>query len=110
MDNIKILNVGFGNIVLANRIVAIVSPDSAPMKRLKEEARERGKLIDATYGRRTRSIIITDSNHVILSAVQPETSASRLLDKEVKFDRDAEEADIEPGETDADAAEESTEK
>lgn len=110
MDNVKILNVGFGNIVLANRIVAIVSPDSAPMKRLKEEARERGKLIDATYGRRTRSIIITDSNHVVLSAVQPETSASRLLDKEVKFDRDAEEADIEAGENEAEASGENTEK
>lgn len=95
MDTVRLLNVGFGNIVLANRIIAIVSPDSAPMKRLKEDARERGMLIDATYGRRTRSIIITDSNHVVLSAVQPETSAGRLLDKEVKFDRelDAEDDD-----------------
>ncbi|MEZ7891907.1 MAG: DUF370 domain-containing protein [Candidatus Wallbacteria bacterium] len=98
MDSIKILNVGFGNIVLANRVIAIVSPDSAPMKRLKEDARDRGKLIDATYGRRTRSIIITDSNHVILSAVQPETSASRLLDKEVKFEKEDIE-DMEEGET-----------
>ncbi len=89
MENIKLLNVGFGNIVLANRIIAIVSPDSAPMKRLKEDARERGMLIDATYGRRTRSIIITDSNHVVLSAVQPETSAGRLLDKELKFGGEA---------------------
>lgn len=86
MNNIKLLNVGFGNVVLANRIIAIVSPDSAPMKRLKETARERGMLIDATHGRRTRAIIITDSNHVILSAVQPETSASRLMDKELKFE------------------------
>lgn len=81
---IRLLNVGFGNVVLAGRVVAIVSPDSAPMKRLKEEAREAGRLIDATYGRRTRAIIITDSNHVILSAVQPETAAARLLDKEEK--------------------------
>lgn len=86
--NIKLLNVGFGNIVLSNRIIAIVSPDSAPMKRLKEDARERGMLIDATHGRRTRAIIITDSNHVVLSAVQPETSAGRLLDKEVKFEKE----------------------
>jgi hypothetical protein len=81
---IKLLNVGFGNVVLANRVVAIVSPDSAPMKRLREDARESGRLIDATYGRRTRAIIITDSNHVILSAVQPETAANRLVDKEEK--------------------------
>ncbi len=81
---VKLLNVGFGNVVIANRVVAIVSPDSAPMKRLKEDAKESGKLIDATYGRRTRAIIITDSNHVILSAVQPETAANRLIDKEEK--------------------------
>jgi len=74
----KLLNVGFGNIVEANRVVAIVGPDSAPIKRLKEEARDRGKLIDATYGRRTRAIIITDSDHVLLSAIQPETAAGRL--------------------------------
>ncbi len=75
---IKLLNVGFGNIVVADRVIAIVGPDSAPIKRLKEEARDRGKLIDATYGRRTRAIIITDSDHVILSAIQPETAAGRL--------------------------------
>jgi len=74
----KLLNVGFGNIVVANRVVAIVGPDSAPIKRLKEEARDRGKLIDATYGRRTRAIIISDSDHVVLSAIQPETAAGRL--------------------------------
>ncbi|HOT74212.1 MAG TPA: DUF370 domain-containing protein [Candidatus Wallbacteria bacterium] len=100
--NIKLLNVGFGNVVLANRIIAIVSPDSAPMKRLKEDARERGMLIDATHGRRTRAIIITDSNHVVLSAVQPETSAGRLLDKEVKFEK--EEAFEEAAEDDSDGA------
>ena len=75
---IKLINIGFGNIVSANRIVAIVSPDSAPIKRIVQEARDRGMLIDATYGRRTRAVIIMDSDHVILSAVQPETVANRL--------------------------------
>ncbi|MBI2875139.1 MAG: DUF370 domain-containing protein [Firmicutes bacterium] len=79
---IKLVNIGFGNIVSANRIVAIVSPESAPVKRTVQEARDRGMLIDATYGRRTRAVIITDSDHVILSAVQPETVASRLAAKE----------------------------
>jgi len=74
----KLLNIGFGNTVVASRIVAIVSPASAPMKRLKEDARQSNKLVDATMGRRTRSIIITDSNHVILSGVQAETIAQRL--------------------------------
>ncbi|NOZ85777.1 MAG: DUF370 domain-containing protein [Deltaproteobacteria bacterium] len=74
----KLLNVGFGNVVVLSRIVAIVSPQSAPMKRLKEEARSNGKLIDATQGRRTRSIVITDSDHVVLSAVQAETIAQRF--------------------------------
>ncbi|HHX23614.1 MAG: extracellular matrix/biofilm regulator RemA [Tepidanaerobacteraceae bacterium] len=76
--DIKLVNVGFGNIVSANRIVAIVSPESAPIKRIIQEARDRGMLIDATYGRRTRAVIITDSDHVVLSAVQPETVAHRL--------------------------------
>ena len=79
---IKLINIGFGNIVSANRIISIVSPDSAPIKRIIQEARERGVLIDATYGRRTRAVIITDSDHVILSAVQPETVAHRLANKE----------------------------
>jgi extracellular matrix regulatory protein A len=77
--DLKLLNIGFGNTVIANRVVAIVSPASAPMKRLKEDARLGNKLIDATMGRRTRSIIITDSDHVILSGVQAETIAQRLL-------------------------------
>jgi len=72
------VNIGFGNIVAANRIIAIVSPESAPIKRIIQEAREKGVLIDATYGRRTRAVIVTDSSHVILSAVQPETVANRL--------------------------------
>ena len=80
---IKLINIGFGNIVSANRIVAIVSPESAPIKRIIQEARDRGMLIDATYGRRTRAVIITDSDHVVLSAVQPETVAHRLSNKDV---------------------------
>ena len=76
----KLINIGFGKMVSANRLVAIVSPESAPIKRIIADARERGSLIDATYGRRTRAVIITDSDHVILSAVQPETVATRLDD------------------------------
>ena len=76
--DIKLINIGFGNIVSANRIVAIVSPESAPIKRIIQEARDGERLIDATYGRRTRAVIIMDSDHVILSAVQPETVAHRV--------------------------------
>ena len=79
---IKLINIGFGNIVSANRIVAIVSPESAPIKRVITEARERGILVDATYGRRTRAVIIADSGHVILSAVQPETVKHRLQSRD----------------------------
>ncbi|MGP1367241.1 MAG: extracellular matrix/biofilm regulator RemA [Schwartzia sp. (in: firmicutes)] len=82
---IKLLNIGFGNIVPLNRIIAIVSPESAPMKRLIQEAREAGRLIDATYGRRTRAVIIVDSSHVILSAVQPETVAHRAAGDESEY-------------------------
>lgn len=74
----KLINIGFGNVVVASRVVAVVSPESAPIKRIKEDARQEKRLIDATYGRRTRAVIIVDSNHVILSAVQPETMAQRL--------------------------------
>ncbi|MBE7013093.1 MAG: DUF370 domain-containing protein [Ruminococcaceae bacterium] len=80
--DMKLINIGFGNIVSANRLIAIVSPDSSPVKRLIQDARDRGMLIDATYGRRTRAVIITDSDHVILSAVQPETVANRMTAKE----------------------------
>jgi regulator of extracellular matrix RemA (YlzA/DUF370 family) len=80
--SIKLINIGFGNIVSANRIISIVSPESAPIKRIIQEARDRGMLIDATYGRRTRAVIITDSDHIILSAVQPETVAHRLVAKD----------------------------
>ncbi|MGI6264831.1 MAG: extracellular matrix/biofilm regulator RemA [Acutalibacteraceae bacterium] len=74
----KLINIGFGNMVLAHRLVAIVSPESAPIKRIVQEARDRGSLIDATYGRRTRAVLITDSEHVILSALQPETLGGRV--------------------------------
>ncbi|AFZ26931.1 hypothetical protein Cylst_4879 [Cylindrospermum stagnale PCC 7417] len=77
--DIQLINIGFGNIVSANRVVAIVSPESAPIKRIITDARDRGQLIDATYGRRTRAVIITDSSHVILSAIQPETVANRFV-------------------------------
>lgn len=78
----KLINIGFGNVVAAGRIVAVLAPDSAPMKRLKELAKESGKLVDATQGRRTRSIIITDSDHIILSSVQVETVAQRITGSE----------------------------
>ena len=78
----KLVNVGFGNMVAAARLVAIVSPDSAPVRRLVQDARETGRVIDATYGRRTRAVIVTDSDHVVLSAIQPETIAGRLDEKQ----------------------------
>jgi len=74
----QLINIGFGNIVSANRIIAIVSPESAPIKRIVQEAKENGNAVDATYGRRTRAVVIMDSGHIILSAVQPETVAGRL--------------------------------
>ena len=74
----KLLQIGFGNTVIVDRVVAVVTPNSSPMKRLREEAKKSGLLIDATCGRKTRSIIITDSNHVILSAIQADTIAQRL--------------------------------
>ena len=77
--DIKLINIGFGNIVSANRVVAIVSPESAPIKRVIADARDRGQLVDATYGRRTRAVLIMDSGHVILSAIQPETVAQRFV-------------------------------
>jgi len=75
-----LINIGFGNVVSASRVIAIVTPGSSPMKRLREEAKKRGKLVDATEGRRTRSIIITDSDHVILSALQAETITQRFTE------------------------------
>jgi regulator of extracellular matrix RemA (YlzA/DUF370 family) len=79
---IRLINIGFGNIVSAERLIAIVSPESAPIKRVITEARQKGRLIDATYGRRTRAVVIMDSDHVILSAVQPETVAHRIVAKD----------------------------
>jgi len=75
---VKLLNVGFGNMVAAGRIVAVIAPDSAPVKRLVQEARDGGHLIDATAGRRTRAVLMMDTGHVVLSAVQPETIGGRL--------------------------------
>ncbi len=81
-EGIKLINIGFGSLVSANRLIAIISPESAPVKRIIQEARDRGMLVDATYGRRTRAVLITDSDHVILSAIQPETVAHRLYGKD----------------------------
>ena len=78
----KLINIGFGNMVSTGRLIAIVSPESAPIKRMVQEARERGMLIDATYGRRTRAVLVMDNDHIILSAIQPETVAGRLNTKE----------------------------
>ncbi len=78
MEKKKLLNIGFGNAVVISRVVAIVGPTSSPMRRLREEAKQAGRLIDATQGRKTRSLIITDSNHCILSAIQPETISQRF--------------------------------
>ncbi len=75
----KLINIGYGNMVSANRIITIVSPESAPIKRIIQEARDNGVLIDATYGRRTRAVIIMDSGHVVLSSIQPETVANRFV-------------------------------
>ena len=82
----RLVNIGFGNIVSADRLIAIVSPESAPIKRIIQEARESGRLIDATCGRRTRAVVITDSDHIILSAIQPETVANRLDTRETPED------------------------
>ncbi|MEL6468540.1 MAG: DUF370 domain-containing protein [Cyanobacteria bacterium J06623_4] len=84
----KLINIGFGNIVSASRVVAIVSPESAPIKRIISDARERGQLVDATYGRRTRAVMITDSGHVVLSAIQPETVAHRFVSQKDTLQKD----------------------
>ena len=80
----KLINIGFGNMISAGRLIAIVSPESAPIKRMVQEARDRGVLIDATYGRRTRAVLIMDSDHIVLSALQPETVAARLGGRELE--------------------------
>ena len=84
----QLINIGFGNIVSSDRIVAIVSPESAPIKRLVQEAKDQGRAIDATCGRRTRAVIVMDSNHVVLSAVQPETVAGRFEDDSSKIENE----------------------
>ncbi len=78
----KLINIGLGNMVTSNRLIAVVSPESAPIKRMVQEAKENGNAIDATYGRRTRAVLIMDSDHIVLSAIQPETIANRLSDAE----------------------------
>ena len=80
----KLINIGFGNMVSAGRLIAIVSPESAPIKRMVQEARERGVLIDATYGRKTRAVLIMDNDHLVLSALQPETVSNRLAGEKDK--------------------------
>lgn len=84
----QLINIGFGNIVSSDRIVAIVSPEAAPIKRLVQEAKDQGRAIDATCGRRTRAVIIMDSNHIVLSAVQPETVAGRFEDDTNKIENE----------------------
>ena len=79
----KLIDIGFGNYVLAKRVVSIVNPSSSPMKRLREDARNEGRLIDTTQGRKTRSILVTDSNHVILSSIQPDTISQRFLQDDI---------------------------
>lgn len=82
----KLVNIGFGNMIAAERLIAVVSPDSAPIKRVVQEARDRSMLIDASYGRRTRAVIIMDTDHVILSAITPETVSGRLEGKDLPAD------------------------
>ena len=87
----QLVNIGFGNMVSANRMVAIVSPESAPIKRIIQDAKERGTLIDATHGRRTRAVVIMDSDHIILTYLQSETVANRMIaDENVLDDEEAE--------------------
>ena len=78
----RLINIGFGNLLAVERIVSIVSPDSAPIKRMIQDARDKGKLIDASYGRKSRAVIFTDSDHIILSAIQPDTISSRIAEEE----------------------------
>ena len=91
----KLINIGFGNMVSANRLVAVVSPESAPIKRIINDARDKGQLVDATYGRKTRAVIIADSGHIILSAIQPETVAGRVSGKAERENGEEEDDEIE---------------
>ena len=87
----KLINIGFGNMVSASKLVAIVSPESAPIKRIIQDARDNGVLIDATYGRRTRAVIVMDSDHVVLSSIQPETVANRVVERDSEDGDDGDE-------------------
>ena len=89
----KLINIGFGNLVSAGRVIAIVSPDSAPIKRMVQEARDRGVLIDATYGRRTRAVVIMDNDHLVLSALQPDTVSNRMTGERTAQTSEEEEED-----------------
>ena len=93
MDSLKLINIGFGNMIAAGRLLAIVSPESAPIKRMVQDARDSGSLIDATYGRRTRAVLVMDSGHVVLSAVQTETVARRMGARADRNPAEEEEAD-----------------
>ena len=84
--SVQLLNIGFGNMISANRVMAIISPESAPIKRMVQDARDKGLLIDATYGRKTRAVLVMDSGQIVLSAIQPETVAHRLVQHDVDVD------------------------
>ena len=86
----KLINIGFGSMVSASRLLTVVAPDSAPIKRVVQEARDRGMLIDASYGRKTKAVLLMDTDHVILSAISPETIADRWNDKNTSYQEDAE--------------------
>ncbi len=86
----KLINIGFGNMVSSNRLIGMVSPESAPIKRIVQEARDRGMLIDATYGRRTRAVLIMDTDHIVLSAISPESITGRMQEKNIDITEDEE--------------------
>ena len=86
----QLINIGFGSFIAARRMLSVLSPDSAPIKRVMQEARDRGMLIDASYGRKTKAVILMDTDHVILSALTPETISARWMDKDVKADEEEE--------------------
>ena len=91
----KLINIGFGNLISAERVIAVVSPESAPIKRLTQEAKERGNLIDASFGRKTKTVLVMDSDHVVLSALTPDTIGSRFAEREENSPSEMEEAEDE---------------